>query len=272
MQARAAIAAIAGTLAILAAAPGAAEDPLIVARAFVNADGNGYRLSPYEWRRIAPMVTWELEPAWDRVVLIRGYEISTPRRLNDRIEVEIVYTVVSEVTAGGVDRGEDGDEEDRRDAVTLKLVSNGDRGWLVDGAPPPPHVFAHVVDAEALVELLQPRTQYQSNSSSVWLRLRAAGHDVSYATTSEIPTSSQFEEVGTAEPGDVALYFAYGAPYHVGLVDGEDAVWSSSLNAGAVVAPFAAFPGAVRYWRPLAPQAFESAAGGTPSPAPLRRR
>lgn len=255
---------------MLSAATAQGADPLHVVRDFCSADGRGDRLSPYEWHDIAPLLAWRLEPAWDRVVLMQGYEISTPRRTDDRVEVDVTYTVTGEVVPGKVDRRMENGKRARLETVTLTLVPDGDGGWLVGGAPPAPHVFETSVEPETLAELLQPGTGYTSNSAAVWGRLGAAGWDIPYTSTAAISESPHFVEVGTADPGDLVVYYAHGAPYHVGWIEADDAVWSSSLNAGSVVTSLSAFAGATRYWRP---RRFDA---GAPEPTPsrpsLRRR
>lgn len=246
-----------------------AEDPLAVVRAFCREDGAGNRLSPMRWRTsIAPLVAWPLEPAWDRLVLVRGYEIKTPRMIGSRTQVELTYTVRADITPTGIERAQ------REETVTLELVPGPAGEWLIGGAPHPPHVFEHVVDSETLVELLAPGSRYESNTDFVWQLLRATGVAAPYTSTTELPDSEHFAEVGTAAPGDLVLYYSQGVPYHVGWVESEGSVLSASLNAGRRALPFAAFPGAIRYWRPRAGDAADAEAppiGITPSPVPLRR-
>lgn len=257
-----------------------AEDPLTTVRAFCVADGAGQRLSPIMWQRvIAPLVAWPLEPAWDRLALIRGYEINSPRRVAGRTEVEIKYSVVAAIRPGQVVRAV------REETVILELEARPDGGWLLAGAPPPPHIFEQVADADALAELLEPGSRYESSTAFAWQLLREAGQDIPYTTSAAIPDSGRFDEVATGAAGDLVLYYAHGAPYQVGWMSSQDTVLSASLNAGRQAAPFAAYPGTIRYWRPRRDESADDTAidgagdaaravaqGRTPSPAPLRRR
>lgn len=275
-------------LAIGGASEARGVDPAVVVRAFCTADGAGHRLSPHMWQReIAPLVAWSLEPAWDRLTVIGGYEITSRRGADGRNEAEVKYTVIADITPGVVVR------KRRDEIVTVEVVPSGDGGWRLAGAPPVPHVFDHVADADALAELLEPGSAYESSTAFAWTLLREAGWDIPYTPSSEIPESAHFEEVGTGAPGDLVVYFAHGTPYQVGVMQSQEIVLSTSLNGGRRAAPFAAFAGAIRYWRPrrLESRGSDAAgiegpvAGGAPddgangnaprrtnSPAPLRRR
>ncbi len=253
-------------VACLAPVGASALDPLVIVRAFCQSDGAGDRLSPAVWRNIGQLVEWPLEPAWDRVVLVSGYEITTPRRVGEAIEVELKYHVTAEVLPGKVIR------EKREEALTLTLLATLDGGWLVSGPPYPPHVFETEADAEALAELLQPDSSYQSNSAFVWHLLREHNWKIPYTVSTAIPDSPHFQEVGTAAPGDLVVYISNGGPYHVGWLQADGSVLSASLNAGRRSLPFAAFAGSIHYWRP---REIDTTTPGpearTPSPALLRR-
>jgi hypothetical protein len=266
---RCVLVALAATLASTAAR---AVDPLAVVRSFCQADGSGDRLSVVSWHNLAPLVDWRIEPAWDRLILVNGYEITTPRVVGRRVEVEIKYDVTGQVNPGEVVK------KRRAETVTLSLEPDEISGWRVSGPPHPPHVFENAADPEALAELLEPESNYESNTAFVWLLLRDAGLDIPYTPSASIPESSHFEEVGTAAPGDLVVYYANGTPYHVGWMESEDSVLSASLNLGRRSAPFSAFAGPIHYWRPVKTGSRESGVESpgadtdvTPSPAPLRR-
>ena len=92
-------------LALVLALPSraAADDPLNTVRAFCVADGRGDRIDPHAWSKVAPLIAWRLEPAWDRIILIQGYQVGTPIRSGDDVTVGVDYTVVAEVGPGTVD-------------------------------------------------------------------------------------------------------------------------------------------------------------------------
>lgn len=254
------------TVACLVPVGANALDPLLIVRAFCQSDGDGDRLSPAVWRNIGQLVDWPLEPAWDRIILVSGYEITTPRRVGEDVEVELKYSVTAEVLPGKVVR------KKREETLTLTLLPTVEGGWRVAGPPHPPHVFETEADPEALAELLQPSSSYQSNTAFIWHMLRENNWKIPYTVSTAIPDSPHFQEVGTAAPGDLVGYLTNGVPYHVGWLEADDSVLSVSLNAGRRSLPFAAFAGSIRYWRPreIETKTPESQTR-TPPPAPLRR-
>lgn len=255
---RAARAALALAAAALCAAPAAAVDPLAVLRAFCQADGNGARLRASTWPTVAPLVAWGLEPAWDHVYLINGYEIGTPSSLDGQVVVEVKYSLAQTVRPSGART------DARIETHRFTLEPDDAGGWRLRGPPPPPHVFASQADADALAALLAPEdSSYQSNSAFVWHLLRDAGFELPYADTDDLPTAFGLRAERSADVGDLALYYADGAPYHVAMVDSDDGVVSATLNGGLRHAPFGAFAGEIRYLRPVS----EADLPPTPTPA-----
>ncbi len=248
----------------MALAPAArAADPLATVRAFAQADARGARLSAHSWRAVAPLVRWGLEPAWDRIHLIHGYEIGTPHRLDGQVEVEVQYHVAREVRGSGVQA------VSRTDTRRYRLEPDGTGGWLLRGPPPPPYVFDSEVDVDTLAALLDPdEPRYMSNSAFVWQLLRDADWEVDYAAVDALPTAPDYRAERTANIGDLALYHdADGVPYHVGMVDSDETIVSATLNGGLRRTPFGAFAGEIRYLRPLA-----AAPTPEPTPSPTRRK
>ena len=227
-------------------------------RAFCQADGNGARLRPATWPTIAPLVAWGLEPAWDHVYLIHGYEIGTPSSQDGAITVEVKYTLAQVVRPSGARA------DTRVESRRYTLEPDGGSGWRLRGPPPPPHVFASQADPDALAALLAPDdSTYESNSALVWHLLRDAGFELPYADTAELPTAFGLRAERSANVGDLALYYADGVPYHVAMVDGDDGVVSATLNGGLRRTPFGAFAGEIRYLRPVS----EADLPPTPTPA-----
>jgi hypothetical protein len=259
-------AALAGAaLLALGVPPARAVDPLAVLRSFCQADGNGARMRAATWPAVAPLVAWSLEPAWDHLYLIHGYEIGTPAVQDDRIVVEVKYTLARTVRSSGA--RPDARVESRR----LALEPDESGGWRLSGPPPPPHVFASQADPDTLVALLAPEgSPYQSNSAFVWHLLRDAGFELPYADTAALPTAFGLRAERSANVGDLVLYYADGIPYHVAMVDADDTVVSATLNGGLRRTPFGAFAGEIRYLRPVS----EADLPPTPAPAatPARER
>lgn len=215
-------------------------------RAFCQADGNGARLRPNTWSAVEPLVTWSLEPAWDHLYLIHGYEIGTPHTEDGNSVVEVQYNLAQVIRSRGAKT------ESRVEKRRYVLEPYGDRGWRLRGPPPPPYVFASQADADALVALLSPDdSNYQSDSAFVWHLLRDAGFELPYADTVDLPTAFGLRPERTANIGDLAVFYGNGAPYHVGMVESDEGIVSMTLNAGLRRTAFSAFPGEVRYLRPV---------------------
>jgi len=226
--------------------PAAGVDPLAVARTFCQADGRGARLGPGAWAAIAPLAGWSLEPAWDHVRLISGYQLGESRSHDGQIDVDVQYSVVADVDADGVRSTQ------RTDTRTLTLEADGDGGWRLRGPPPPPYVFESEADAERLASLLDPANDgYLSNSGFIWRLLRDAGWEIPHADTDALPRATGFRAERSANVGDLALYYDRDTPYHVAMVESDDRVVSATLNGGLRRTPFGAFAGEIRYLRPV---------------------
>lgn len=239
-----------------------------IVRVFVQADGRGDRLDPLRWQAVAPLVAWALEPAWDHVFLIRGFELGTPQRKDGAVEVEVKYTVTAEVRSSGVTPVE------RVEVRSYHLDSDEDHNWRIRGPAPPPYVYASGADADALVALLSPdESPYVSDSAFVWRMLRGAGWLIAYATTDDLAISTDYTAARTGEVGDLVVYFDGDRPYHVGIAESEDTVVSATLNGGIRRTPYGAFAGEIRYRRPIA-AVMETATpdpNATPTPKPKRK-
>jgi hypothetical protein len=255
--------ALALLLALAVAAPAGGADPLATARAFAQADGRGARLGPRGWSGIAPLIGWGLEPAWDHVRLISGYQLGDARGRDGAFEVEIQYSVVADVDADGVRRGA------RIETRTLTLEPAGGGAWRLRAPPPPPFVFESEADADTLTQLFAPTDDaYLSNSAFIWTLLRDAGWELPYSDTESLPTAAGLRAVRSANIGDLALYYDRGTPYHVAMVASDDEVVSATLNGGLRRTPFGAFAGEIRYRRPVAFPWPTPTAAATPAPPP----
>jgi NlpC/P60 family len=261
---RMALALAAGVAVLTLAGRAPAADPLRVLREFCQADGRGARLAPSTWGTIANLVGWRLEPAWDHLYLIGGYEFGSPRLVDGTMEVEVRYTVTADVHSHGVTKGLHVDTR----TYALEPAPDG-TGWRIRPPAPPPYVFASEADADALAALLDPETSdYVSDSGLVWQLLHNAGWEIPYTDVADLANAPEFTPERTAQVGDLVLYYDGDTPYHVGVVESEDQVVSSTLNGGVRRAPFAAFAGVIKYRRPL------PTAGATPTaaaPSPTRR-
>jgi hypothetical protein len=245
-----------------AAARGTAGEsgPQAVVRQFCQADGLGQRVQVAGWAAVAPLVTWSLEPAWDHVVLIGGYQVDSPHPVEDGgVAIEVRYAVIGEVSASGLDT-----------AVHLETVefrmdaANG--AWRVLGPPLPPHIFAHRVEVDAMRRSLQlGGLNFLPNSIFVWQMFQSAGWNVAFVPTINLLNGQTYRAVDKPQVSDLAVYLRDGVPYHVGVFEAEDRVVSSTLNAGIVRTTPDAFPGETRYLRLVEP---EPVVAAMPIPTP----
>jgi hypothetical protein len=241
------------------AAPARALNPMDAVHAFCRADGRGERLLARTWINVAPLIRWGLEPGWDRVVLIESYEVAEPRyHDNAHAEVTVTYYVAVDVEGDKVTR------EPRQEKHTFHLVADeSGKQWGIVGPPAPPHVFLIQVDPEEMAASLDPDAgTFLTSSTFARGFINGAGWELSPFTVSDIPALAELSQVTTPALGDLVLYYDGKTPYHVGVLEAEDAVLSATLNGGIRRAPVAAFAGKVRYWRPRA-----SARALTPTPA-----
>lgn len=251
------LAPLAALLTVALASGAAAVDPLNTVRAFCQADGRGDRIDPRRWAAVADLVAWPLEPAWDHLYLIRGFELGTPQLREGGLDVAVQYTITAEVRSSVVTK------EERVETRLLQLVRDDDGQWRIRAPAPPPFVFATEADEDALAALLAPEgSPYLSDSAFVWRMLRSAGWTMPYADTTALATAPDFTSERSAEVGDLAVYYDGDQPYHVAIVESEESIVSSTLNGGIRRTPFGAFAGEIRYRRPVA------SVVATPTPPP----
>jgi hypothetical protein len=238
-------------LTLLTPPPAAAVEsgPQGVVRQFCQADALGRRAGVGGWADFEPIVSWSFEPAWDYVVLITGYSIGSPRSgEGDALDVDVDYTVVGQVSALGLDTGV------HVETVTFRVHAPHE-GWRIIGPPPPPHIFGTRLDIEAMRRSFERGAlNFLPNSLFIWQMFRAAGWNVPFQRTGDLLTASVYRPVKKPQVGDVVAYLRDGLPYHAGLLEAEDQVVSSTLNAGIVRTRVDAFAGDVRYLRLIKPE------------------
>lgn len=230
----------------------------------------GRRIRVADWDTIAPLVAWPFEPAWDRVVLVGSYQVGAPRGIEQgRVAVDVGYSVLGQVSALGFDTSVH--------VETVPFVVEAMEGqWRIVGAPPPPHLFWSYADVERLTRSLEAGdVNFLPNTLFVWWMLRSAGWNVPLVSTADLLSGDHYRVVREARPGDVVVYLRAGLPYHVGLLEADDQVVSSTLNAGIVRGVIGAFAGEVEYLRLVQPEAEDKAipdptpaAAATPGAAP----
>lgn len=252
----------------------AAGDPQAVVRRFCAADAVGARVAVLSWPNIAPLVSWALEPAWDHVVLITGYEVGSPRfqeGSDDTLVLPVRYSTAGQLSALGFDAVQQVEPVD----LQLKVI---DGEWRILGPPPAPHLSANRVDTDAMRHsLAEGGVNFVPNSLFVWQMFRSAGWNVDYQPANDVLTGTIYRVVDRPRAGDVVAYLRDGVPYHVGVVDAGTQVVSSTLNQGIVRSAIDAFGGEVRYLRlvqpapvPVATLAEAAPASAQPTPTAVR--
>ena len=245
-------------LLLLTVSPAQAANPMDTVHAFCRADGQGDRIVVRTWSNIAPLVQWSLEPAWDHVILIHGFEVGSARYDADgNAFVSVSFHVAADVVAGKVTK------EPREEKRTFRLVSDEARTfWQIAGPPPGPHVFLNQVEPDEMAASLDATNgSFLTNASFVQSFLNGAGWELSPFLVRDTPSLAELNEVDSPEAGDIVLYYDGEAPYHIGILESDDVVLSATLNAGIRRAPVDAFAGKVRYRRARA-----SARASTPTP------
>jgi hypothetical protein len=181
------------------------------------------------------------------------------------LAVEVRYDIVGQLSPLGFDA------EARAEVVTYWVQPDEQGNWHIVGPPPPPHVFANHVDIDATRRSLSAGgVNFLADTVFVWRMFRSAGWNVPFESTADLLSGATYRVVDDAKPGDLVVYLRDQAPYHVGLLEAEDQVVSSTLNAGITRTTVGAFPGEVRYLRLVQPavsvprQAYPEA---EPSPA-----
>lgn len=219
--------------------------PEQVVAAFCDRDGHGDRLRPGAWAGVGVLVAWPLEPAWDRILVVSGYEIQPTGGAyeDDSRVVRVDYSVLAEVSAAGVT------ESLRREEVQLRLSMESGT-WRIQGPPPWPHVFDSVVDREAMAASLRPgRGRFVSNSAFVWRAIRDAGRDLAYHPVAQLLAAESLREVSEVRTGDLVIFLRGGVPYHAGIYEGAGRLVSATINAGIARSGLDAFGTGRRYLR-----------------------
>jgi hypothetical protein len=225
--------------------------PQSVVRRFCQVDGLGQRVSIAGWNDVAPLVSWAFEPAWDHALLIAGYEVGSPHAVEGHeaaLAVEVRYQVVAKVSALGVDN------TTTVETSSFRVRTADQVNWRIVGPPPSPHIFSTRADVDAMRQSFQTGgVNFVPNSLFIWHMFQSAGWAIDFQPAEQLLNGRGFRVVMQPAPGDVVLYLRDGVPYHAGLLEAENQIVSSTLNAGIVRTAANAFPGEMRYVRLIEP-------------------
>ncbi|GIW44033.1 MAG: hypothetical protein KatS3mg077_1315 [Candidatus Binatia bacterium] len=217
--------------------------PQTVVREFCRLDAMGARATLHGWAHVGPLVQWEFEPAWDRVVLVTSYTVGWPvAAAEGAFVVEVRYAVRGFVNASGFD------EAAQVESRSFRVEPGADGSWRIAGPPPPPHIFTHGVDVPAMQQSLQRGgVNFLPNSLFVWQLYQRNGWNIPFEHTLALGATQIFRATDKPQAGDLVLYLDGDTPYHVGVLETEEVVISATLNAGIVRTALDAFPGARRF-------------------------
>lgn len=254
-------------LVLLVASGALAASPLDTLRDFCRLDGGGARVQPRTWPQVARLVDWPLEPAWDRIVVISGYQLGTAREEDGVTSIPVTYSLVAEVRPGKVALSAS------LETYTYRLIFDPRLGsWRILGPPPAPHLFETEVDRTAMAAALDPGNgRFISNSAFVWDVLRERGWRQPYADTTALAELPELKPEDEPRGGDLAIFFDHRTPFHVGVRDEDGTIVSATLNGGVQRTEPGIFSTEVRYFRP-SPDATPVTPGtdrpSTPTPGP----
>lgn len=246
-----------------AASSAVAASPLETLRAFCRLDGGGARVQPRTWPQVAPLVDWPLEPAWDRVLVISGYQLGTAREEEGLTSIPVTYSLVAEIRPGKVALSAS------LETYTYRLFfDRWTSSWRILGPASPPHLFETEVDTTAMAAALDPGNgRFVSNSAFAWSVLRDRGWQEPYSNTTALVEHPSMKPATDPQTGDLAVFFDHHTPYHVGVLDDDGAIVSATLNAGVQRTEAEAFAGEVRYFRPAPPETRPTSPRNEPSTA-----
>lgn len=242
--------------------------PRAVVRQFCRLDALGVRASQQGAARIRDLESWPLEPAWDQIVLIKSYTVGPSRPLSSGVfAVEVRYEVVSRLTAAGLEASA------HEETVDFEVGSAAaGEAWRILSPLLPPHVMTTQVDvARAQQDLREGGTSFVANSVFVSRMFAAAGWTPIFQVTEDLSRGPMFRPVETPEAGDVVVFERDGVAYHSGLLDGEGALISSTLNLGLVRSSLDAFPGHVSFLRLVAAEPRSDSIADVATPVPTSR-
>ena len=132
--------------------------PTSVVRLYCDFDLKSGRISTENFEKLPPIVTWEVEPGWDTVVVVSGYKILSSKQTHDHAVVTVQWAVLGHSEAENVTR----EKKSEVIAYQLKLLKGL---WKIDSPVLPPHVSLPTLRTFVLKHF-----QSEPKRQSLWLK------------------------------------------------------------------------------------------------------
>jgi hypothetical protein len=125
--------------------------PEAVLQAFCELDAHGKRIPFYssdeELSFYREMVSWTIEPSWDKVIMISGYKISKKKLLPRCAEIAVTYTVKGRYSPGVTAFYKS------MEKIEFRVIET-ESGWKIQGPVVHPHTYPAM-----LIQSLQNRVK-----------------------------------------------------------------------------------------------------------------
>jgi hypothetical protein len=132
--------------------------PVGVVHLYCDFDLRSGRISSENFEKLPPIVTWEVEPGWDTVVVVSGFKILSSTQTHDHAVVTVEWAVLGRSEAENVVR----ERKSEVIAYQLKLLKGL---WKIDSPVIPPHVSLPTLRAFVLKHF-----QSEPERRSLWLK------------------------------------------------------------------------------------------------------
>jgi hypothetical protein len=116
-----------------------------VVRAYCNFDLNTGRISSANFAKLPAYSTWGVEPGWDTVTIVSGFQIVSSKQTDDHAVVEVRWNVLGHMDGERANR----DEKPELVDYHLKLV---EKRWKIEAPVIPPHVSLPTMRAFLMAE------------------------------------------------------------------------------------------------------------------------
>jgi len=127
--------------------------PVGVVRQYCDFDLNTGRISSGNLAKLPPLVTWEEEPGWDKVIIVSDFKILSAKQSQDRATVTVKWEILGHSEAENITKDQKSEVIDYQ----LRLVKGL---WKIDAPVMPPHVSPPTLRAFVLSQFRgEPKRQ-----------------------------------------------------------------------------------------------------------------